>query len=184
MGRLLCTFACLQLANSKIYQKGFPNMWISIVGMTCLSEMPFFPSKCPPSMKSGVGFYQDRGLSWVILTTSQPCLSLKPSPHKLNPVQLFGRHSLLKTQPEEAKRAQIGHETEPSWHLPDHPDGVGPSHYPSLKCPHCEDDFYLLKCLILTFLAQDMLSQRLKTAILVTVAARYGPLRGQKVSKW
>ena len=33
-----------------------------------------------------------------------------------------------------------------------------PSHLPSLHCPHHEDDFYPLQCLILTFLAQDMLS--------------------------
>ena len=59
-----------------------------------------------------------------------------------------------------------------------------PSHHPSLHCPHCEDDFCLLQCLILTFLARDMLSLRIKTAILVMVAARYGPLRGQKASKW
>ena len=38
-------------------------------------------------------------------------------------------------------------------------------------------DFSLLQCLILTFLARDMPSQRLKTAILVTVAVRYGLLR-------
>ena len=67
-------------------------------------------------------------------------------------------------------------------HLPDHPYGVGPSHHHSLHCTHHEIDFYLL-CLILTFLVQDMLSQRLKTAILVTVAAQNSPLRGQKVSK-
>ena len=56
--------------------------------------------------------------------------------------------------------------------------------HPSLHCPHHKDDFYLLQCLILTFLARDMLSQKLKTEILVMVAARYGPLRRQKVSKW
>ena len=55
----------------------------------------------------------------------------------------------------------------------EHLGGVGPSHHPSLQFPHREDDFYLLQCLILTFLAQDMLSQRLKTTILVTVAMQY-----------
>ena len=155
-------------------------LWEQLLPSTCHSEMPFSPSRCPPSTKSGVGFYEDRG---VILTTGQPCLSLNPSPHSLHPVQLFGRLSWLKTRLKQAKWAQISHETEPSWRLTDHPDGVGPSHHPSLHCPHHEDDFYLLQCLILTFLVRDMLSQRLKTAILVMVAVWYGPLHGQKVSK-
>ena len=37
--------------------------------------------------------------------------------------------------------------------------------HPSLLCPHCDDDFCLLQCLILNFLARDMLSQRLKKII-------------------
>ena len=132
----------------------------------------------PPSAKSGVGVYEERG----VLTTGQPCLSLNPSPQSLHPVQLFGRHSWLKTRPKQAEWEQIAYETEPSWRLPDQPDGVRPSHHPSLHCPHPEDTLCLLQCLILTFLARDMLLQRLKTAILVTVAALYGPLRRQKVS--
>ena len=87
--------------------------------------------------------------------------------------------SWMKTRLKQAKQAQIAHETEPSWRLPDHPDGVGPIHHPSLHCPNHEDDFNLLQCLILI---RDMLSQRLKTAILVTVAGQNGPLRRQKVS--
>ena len=144
--------------------------WKQLLPSTCLSEMPFPCQDAPPSTKSGVGVYEDRG---VILTTGQPCLSLNPSPQSLHQVQLFGRHSWLKTRLKQAEWAQIAHETKPSGRLPDHPDGVGPSHHLSLHCPHCEDDFYLLQCLIFTFLAQDMLSQRLKTTILVTVAARY-----------
>ena len=31
---------------------------------------------------------------------------------------------------------QIAPETDPSWHLPDHSDGVGPSTRSSLHCPH------------------------------------------------
>ena len=50
--------------------------------------------------------------------------------------------SWMKTRLKQAKWAQIAHETEPSWRLPDHPDGVGPSHHPSLHCPHCEDDSF------------------------------------------
>ena len=135
------------------------------------------PVKMPPPTKSWFGVYQDRG---VILTTGQTCLSLNPSPQSLHIVQLFGRHSWLKTRPKQAEWAQMAYETELSWCLP----GVRPSHHPFLHCPHSEDDFCLLQCLILTFLAWDIVSQRLKTAILVTVAAQYGPLCGQKVSKW
>ena len=138
--------------------------WKQLLPSTCAFEMLLFPSRCPPSTKSGVGVYEDRV---VIPTTGQACLSLKPSPHSLNPVQLFGMHSWLK----QAKWAQIAHETEPSWHLPDHSDGDGPSHNPSLQCPNRDDD--LLQCLMLTFLARDMLLHRLKTTILVTVAAPY-----------
>ena len=54
---------------------------------TCLSEMPFSLSRSPPSTKSGVGVYQDRG---VILTSCQPCLSLDPSPHKIHSSCLVG----------------------------------------------------------------------------------------------
>ena len=119
------------------------------------------PSRCPPFTKSGDGVYEESG---VLLTKCQPCPSIDPSPHSIHPFQLFGRQSRLKTWLKQA---------EPSWFLPDHPNGVGPSHHPSQHCPHHEDDFCLLQCLILTFLAQDMLSQRLKMAIMVTVATRY-----------
>ena len=142
------------------------------------------PCSCPlaPVIKVwSWSLWGQGGSSWPQVN---PACPLTLSPHALHPVRLFGRLSWLKTRLKQAKWAQIAHETEPSWRLPDHPDGVGPSHHPSLHCPHHEDDFYLLQCLILTFPARDMLSQRLKTAILVTVAARYGPLRGQKVSKW
>ena len=129
---------------------------INIVGKTFAKhfEMQFSPTRCPPSTKSGVGVYDDRGSSWPQVT---PACPLTLSPHSLHPVQLFGRLSWLKTRLKQAKWAQIAHETEPSWRLPDHPDGVGPPHHPSLHCPHHEDDFYLLQCLILTFLVQDML---------------------------
>ena len=52
-------------------------------------------------------------------------------------------------------------------HPDDQPNGVGPSQHPSLHCR--EDNFYLLQCLILTILAQYMLWQRLKRAILLMV---------------
>jgi len=45
--------------------------------------MQFSPSRCPPSTKSGVGVYEDRG---VILTTGQPCLSLNPFPTLTTPI--------------------------------------------------------------------------------------------------
>jgi len=142
------------------------------------------PCSCPlaPVIKVwSWSLWGQGGSSWPQVN---PACPLTLSPHSLHPFQLFGWLSWLKTRLKQAKWAQIAHETEPSWRLPDHPDGVGPSHHPSLHCPHHEDDFYLLQCLILTFLAQDMLSQRLKTAIFVMLAARYGPLHRQKVSKW
>ena len=76
--------------------------------------MPFFLSRCPPSTKSGVGFYEDRGSSWPQVNPACP-LTLNPYQHLVNPVQLFGRYSWLKTQPKQAKWAQIAHETESSW---------------------------------------------------------------------
>ena len=42
---------------------------------------------------------------------------------------------------------------EPFRCLPDHLDGVVPSQNTSLHCPHPVDDFRLLKCVIITFLA-------------------------------
>ena len=54
---------------SRLHESPF---WEQLLPSTCLSEMPFSPSICPPSTKSGVGVYEDRG---VILTTGQPCLS-------------------------------------------------------------------------------------------------------------
>jgi len=142
------------------------------------------PCSCPlaPVIKVwSWSLWGQGGSSWPQVN---PACPLALSPHSLHPVQLFGWLSWLKTQLKQATWAQIAHETEPSWRLLDHPDGVGPSHHPSLHCPHHEDDFYLLQCLILTFLAQDMLSQRLKTAIFGMLAALYSTLRGQKVSKW
>ena len=94
-----------------------------------------FPVKMPPVHEVWSWSLWGQG---VILTTGQPCLSLNPSPHSLHPVQLFGRLSWLKKRLKQAKWKQIAHETEPSWRLPDHPDGVGPSHHPSLQCPHTE----------------------------------------------
>ena len=154
--------------------RSFYEFWCTLCVTMLLSLGPCHQSLELESMRTG-------GSSWPQVN---PACPLTLSPHSLHPVQLFGWLSWLKTRLKQAKWAQIAHETEPSWRLPDHPDGVGPSHHPSLHCPHHEDDFYLLQYLILTFLAQDMLLQRLKTAILVTVAARYSPLRGQKVSKW
>ena len=46
----------------------------------------------------------------------------------------------------------IAHETDPSLRHPDHPDGVKPSHHPSLQCPHCEDVF-TVSHLVITYLA-------------------------------
>ena len=54
MGRLavLCTFARLQLANSKIYREGFPPARINIVGKTFAKHLclwnAIFPVKMPP----------------------------------------------------------------------------------------------------------------------------------------
>ena len=130
------------------------------------------PCSCPLAPVWSSSLWGQGGSSWPQV---KPACPLTLSPQSLHPFQLFGWLSWLKTRLKQAKWAQIAHETEPSWRLPDHPDGVGPSHHPSLHCPHHEDDFYLLQYLILTFLARDMLWQRLKMAILVTVATRYGP---------
>ena len=92
----------------------------------------------------------------------------------LNTFQFIGRHSRLKTGLEQAK--WNGSFLTSSW-LSWWSWTLLPS-FPAMSI--CEDDLYLLQCLILSFLAWDMPSQRLKTAILVMVAARYGPLHGQK----
>ena len=54
--------------------------WEELLPSTCLSKLSSSLSRCPLSTKSGVEFYEDRGVS---LTTSQPCLSLNPSPQSL-----------------------------------------------------------------------------------------------------
>jgi len=144
MGRLavLCTFARLQLANSKIYREGFPPARINIVGKTFAKHLclwnAIFPVKMPPVHKVwSWSLWGQGGSSWPQVN---PACPLTLSPHSLHPFQLFGWLSWLKTRLKQAKWAQIAHETEPSWRLPDHPDGVGPSHHPSLHCPHCTED--------------------------------------------
>ena len=97
------------------------------------------PCSCPlaPVIKVwSWSLWGQGGSSWPQVN---PACPLTLSPHALHPVRLFGRLSWLKTRLKQAKWAQIAHETEPSWRLPDHPDGVGPSHHPSLQCPHHED---------------------------------------------
>ena len=55
----------LQLENSKIYLEGFPPAQITFVGTTFAKHLSLwnaiFPIKMPPSTKSGVGVYEDRG---------------------------------------------------------------------------------------------------------------------------
>ena len=121
------------------------------------------------------------GSSWPQVN---PACPLTLSPHSLHPVQLFGWLSWLKTRLKQAKWAQIAHETEPSWRLPDHPDGVGPFHHPCLHCPQHEDDNGLLQSLIFTFLAWDMGLHRLKRAKFLTVGSQFGLLHTPKTSKW
>ena len=57
-------------------------LWEQLLPSTCAPELPFSPSRCPPSTKSGVGVYEDMG---VILTTGRPCLSLNLKCQKLFP---------------------------------------------------------------------------------------------------
>ena len=99
--------------------------------------------------------------------------------------------ALLGEKPTETGQIlQNGVNKEPSWCLPDHPDGVGPSQHPSLHCPHPVDDFRLLKCVIITFLAWDMAPQsqkyqkmEKKCHIFMRVGLWFGLLRGQIRSK-
>ena len=85
-------------------------LWEQLFPSTYLSKLSSSLSRCPSSMKSGVGVYEDSGAS---LTTGQPCLSLNSSPQSLHPVQLFGRHSWLKSQPKQAKLCANCHKLDP-----------------------------------------------------------------------
>ena len=127
----ICLFATCKTVKSteKVSRLRESPLWEQLLPSTCLSEMPFFPSRSLEFNSTRTGGDPD--------------------------------HSSQNRQR----------------HV------VGTSHYPSRHCPHREDDFCRLQCLISTSLAQDMVSQRLKTAISVAVALLYGPLHGQKASK-
>ena len=82
----------------------------------------------------------------------------------------------------------MAYETELSWCLP----GVRPSHHPFLHCPHSEDDFCLLQCLILTFWPKlwrfkvKSFKNGAKSAYFeadLGVGSHFGPLCRQKRSK-
>ena len=45
-----------RLRESPVWEQLLPSTWAF--------EMQFSPSRCPPSTKSGVGVYEDRGSSW------------------------------------------------------------------------------------------------------------------------
>jgi len=75
---LVCNLQTVK-STKKVSRLCESTQWEQLFPSTCAFEMQFSWSRCPPSTKSGVGVYDDRGSSWPQVNPA--CLLNLPHTH-------------------------------------------------------------------------------------------------------